>query len=305
MPPLSLTAIILTFNEELHIERAIDSVAALAERVVVVDSFSTDRTVEIARGLGAEVVQRPFINQGEQFQWALDTLETSSDWILRLDADEYLEPDLADEIEARLPSLPAKITGVEMPRKVLFQGQWIRHGGYYPLHFLRMWRTGAGHIEQRWMDEHAVLLRGTSVRFRGNFVDENLKDITWWTDKHNRFTTRQMVDFINLEHPLFPRDQTMVNDCNGQARWKRFLRNAVYGRAPLYLRAVLYFFQRYILKLGFLDGWKGFVFHVLQGFWNMMLIDVKIGEARTFITDHGVEAFKAHLRSRHGIDVNG
>lgn len=305
MPPLSLTAIILTFNEEIHIERAIASVAALVERVVIVDSFSTDRTVEIARGLGAEVVQRPFINQGEQFQWALDTLEIASDWVLRLDADEYLEPDLADEIEARLPSLSAEITGVEMPRKVLFQGRWIRHGGYYPLHFLRMWRTGAGHIEQRWMDEHAVLVRGRSVRFRGNFVDENLKDITWWTEKHNRFTTRQMVDYINLEHPLFPRDQTMVNDSNGQARWKRFLRNAVYGKAPLYLRAVLYFLQRYILKLGFLDGRKGFVFHVLQGFWNMMLIDVKIGEARAFIADHGVEAFKAHLRSRHGIDVNG
>lgn len=305
MPPLSLTAIILTFNEEVHIGRAIASLAALAERVVIVDSFSTDRTVEIARGLGAEVVQRPFINQGEQFQWALDTLDIASDWVFRLDADEYLEPDLADEIEARLPSLSAEITGIEMPRKVLFQGQWIRHGGYYPLHFLRMWRTGAGHIEQRWMDEHAVLVRGTSVRFHSNFVDENLKDITWWTEKHNRFTTRQMVDFINLEHPLFPRDQTMVNDSNEQARWKRFLRNAVYGKAPLYIRAVLYFFQRYVLKLGFLDGRKGFVFHVLQGFWNMMLIDVKIGEARRFIADHGVEAFKAHLRSRHGIDVNG
>ncbi len=302
-PPLSLTVVILTFNEEIHIARCIESVRAIAERIVVVDSFSTDRTAEIARSLGAEVVGRAFKHQADQFQWALDTQAITTAWTLRLDADEYLEPALAEELADRLPKLPAAIAGVRMKRKVIFRGRWIRWGGYYPAIFLRVWRTGSARIEQRWMDEHVVLTRGEAVLFRHDFVDANLNDITWWTDKHNRFATRQMVDFINLEHRLFPLDQGVGSVPAGQASFKRFMRNKVFARTPLYLRAVLYYFQRYVLRLGFLDGRQGFVFHFLQGFWNWMLVDAKIEEARAFIAANGVEAFKAHLKQRHNIDV--
>lgn len=301
--PLSLTVVILTYNEEPHIARCIDSVRAIAERIVVVDSFSTDRTAEIARGLGAGVVERAFKHQADQFQWALDTQAIKTAWTLRLDADEYLEPGLAAELRARLPTLPEGVTGVRMKRKVVFRGRWIRWGGYYPAVFLRLWRTGAARIEQRWMDEHVVLTRGEAILFAHDFVDANLNDITWWTEKHNRFATRQMVDFINLEHRLFPLDHGVGEAAGGQASVKRFLRNKVFARTPLYLRAVLYYLQRYVLRLGFLDGRQGFVFHFLQGFWNWMLVDAKIDEARAFIALHGVDAFKRHLKERHNIDV--
>jgi len=300
---LSITVIILTFNEEIHIERCIANVAPLAARIIVVDSFSSDRTVEIAKRLGAEVTQRAFKHQADQFQWALDNCRLATDWVLRLDADEYIEPALAKEISERLPSLPETVTGVRLRRKVIFRDRWIRRGGYYPAIFLRLWRTGAACIEQRWMDEYAVLAWGESVTLAANFVDHNLRDINWWVDKHNRYATRQMVDFINREVGLFPIDETMEHRAYSQARWKRFLRNRVFAKTPLYLRSVLYFFYRYVLRVGFLDGKQGFLFHAFQGFWYFLLIDAKIEEARTFIRDHGVEAFRRRLVEHYKIDL--
>ena len=303
MAPASLTLIILTFNEEMHLDRCIASAKEIAERIVVVDSYSTDSTVDIAHKAGAEVLQRKFKNQADQFQWALDTLEITSDWILRLDADEYLEPKLREEIATRLAGLERDITGVRMKRKVYFRGRWIKWGGYYPSVFLRLWRTGAARVEQRFMDEHTVLTHGKTIQFDYDFVDENLRDITWWTEKHNGFTTRHMVDFLSLEYPLFKVDHGMEQDEREQASFRRFLRNKVFGRTPLYLRGMLYFIYRYFFRLGILDGRQGFVFHFLQGCWKWMLVDAKIEEAKTFIEAHGVEAFKDHLRERHNIEV--
>jgi len=300
----SITAIILTLDEEIHIEGCIQRIAPLVERIVVVDSFSSDRTVEIARRLGADVHQRAFKHQADQFQWAQENCAISTDWVLRLDADEYLEQPLIDEIRERLDFLSEEVTGIDFKRKVIFKGRWIRFGGYYSTILTRMWRAGAARYEQRWMDEKVVLTRGRSVLLSGgDLVDENLKDIGWWTEKHNRYATRQMVDFINLEYGLFPIDEAVDRRAHAQARRIRFLRNRVFARAPLYWRSVLYFIYRYFMRLGFLDGRRGFVWHFLQGFWYFVLIDAKIDEARKFITENGIEAFRERLVREHHISL--
>ena len=302
--PISLTAIVLTFNEEIHIERCLGNLKGLVARIVVVDSFSTDRTVELARALRAEVVQRPFKHQANQFQWALDTCGIATNWVLRLDADEYFEPAALVEIRARLATLPADVTGIDMKRKFMFMGRWIKWGGYYPTILTRIWRTGAAHVEQRWMDEHIVLSRGRAVMLEtGGLVDDNLSGVDAWMAKHNRYATRQMVDFINREHHLFAIDETIEKQGHAQSRWKRFLRNRVFGKAPLYVRSLSYFFYRYFLRLGFLDGRQGFVFHTLHAFAYFLLIDAKIDEARKLIAEQGVEAFREHLARRHGIAI--
>jgi glycosyltransferase involved in cell wall biosynthesis len=301
-PSAAVTAVILTYQEATHIRRCIERVKPVATRIVVVDSFSTDGTVEIARELGAEVLQNPFVNHAHQFQWGIDNAGIDEGWILRIDADEYLEPPLIEEINERLATLPERTTAIEMRRKVFFQGRWIRWGGYYPIVLTRLWRVGAARIEQRWMDEHIVVEHGeTLLLMRGDLVDDNLQDITWWTDKHNGYTTKQMIEFISLEHPELGLTRPQEGALNRAAKLKRFLRKGLYARAPLYLRALLYFVQRYFLRLGFLDGREGFVFHSLQGFWNFLLMDVKIGEARRFIAAQGIDAFRQHLASRHGI----
>lgn len=300
---LPVTVIILTFNERIHIERCISRIAPHVERVFVVDSFSADDTVEIARRLGAEVVQRRFITQSEQVQWAQDTLPISSEWVLRLDADEYLEPGLIAALRSDLCRLEPEVTGLELKLKVVFKGHFLRWGGYYRTWLTRMWRRGAGRYDARWMDEKISLQHGVSRRLTGgDLVDENLNGITWWTEKHNRYATRQMVDFIDLEYGITEYGRTAASKAaNAHNRWKRFLRNTVYRGAPLYLRCVLYFVYRYVVMLGFLDGKHGFIWHSLQGFWFFMLTDVKIEEARAFIAAHGVEAFKAQLSAEHNI----
>ena len=301
---LSITAIVLTFDEEIHIARCIERLRPLVERIVVVDSFSTDRTVEIARQMGVEVLQRSWKNPADQLNWALETIDVATDWILRLDCDEYLEPGLQTALRQRLGGLPNAVTGVEFKLKVIFRGRFIRFGGYYRTWLPRLWRRGAARIEQRWMDERAVLTEGRSIRLLGgDLVDASLKDIDWWTTKHNRYATLHMVDFVSREFGLAPVDRAIETGAMGQGRLKRFLRNRVYGRAPLYLRAVLYFLQRYFLRLGFLDGRRGFVWHFLQGFWLFVLIDAKIDEARTMIRREGPQAFQAWLRARHGVEL--
>jgi glycosyltransferase involved in cell wall biosynthesis len=298
----SITAIILSFNEEVHIARCIERLWPVVQRIVVIDSFSTDRTVEIARSLGAEVLQNVFRNHAAQFQWGVDHAQVTTDWTIRIDCDEYLEDGLIDAIVSQVPSLSQDVTACTFKLKVIFRGKFIRWGGCYRTILTRLWRTGVGHIEQRWMDERIVTTHGVHHRLQGgDLVDENLKDITWWTDKHNSYATKHMIDFISLEQPLFPVDARIQADVNGTAKWKRFLRNIVYGGAPLYLRAVLYFFQRYFLRLGFLDGRNGFAWHFLQGFWLFVLMDAKVDEARQFIDEHGLDAFKQHLVERFGI----
>ena len=300
--PLPITAIILSFNEEIHIGRCIERLTGLVERIVVIDSFSTDRTVEIARGLGAEVLQNAWRGHADQFDWGMRNANVTSAWTMRIDCDEYLEPGLQAALRAQLPALGDDITGVNFKLKVIFKGKFIRWGGYYKTILTRLWRTGVGSIERRWMDEKIVLAHGRHhLMGGGDLVDESLKDIGWWTAKHNHYATLQMIDFINLEHDLFPVDQRIRGGDNEQARWKRFLRNKVYAGAPLYTRAVLYFFQRYFLRLGFLDGRMGFLWHFMQGFWFFMLMDAKVDEARRFIAEHGRDAFPAYLADRYGI----
>jgi glycosyltransferase involved in cell wall biosynthesis len=295
---LPITLILLSYNEEIHLERCLSRIAPWMSRVVVIDSFSTDATVEIAEKHGAEVIQHKFKNHADQFRFGLQAAAPTTDWVMRIDCDEYFEESAFEALAALLPSLPAEVTGVNVRRKLIFREQWIKHGRYYPVILLRLWRNGAAEMEQRWMDEHMVLTRGRAVLLEGgDLVDHNLAGLDAWTAKHNRYATLAMVDAINREHPLFQEDRRMES-ASGAARRNRFLKNSVYGRAPLYLRALMLFLYRYIFRLGFLDGRIGFAFHTLHGFWVFMLIDAKIDEARDVIRLHGLEAFKQSLRAQ-------
>lgn len=274
-----LTCVILTFNEEKHIARCLDAIASFAERVVVVDSFSTDRTVEIARAHGAEVLQTRFVNYATQFQWALDHAGVTTPWVMRLDADEVIEPDLAEEIRRRLPELGPDVAGVNLKRKHVFMGRWIRHGGRYPLILLRIWRAGQGRIENRWMDEHMIVWGGGTVTFHGGFADVNLNDLTFFTDKHNKYATREAIDVLGRKYALAPVDRDLNQDsASPQAAIKRWMKENVYNRLPFWCGPLGYFLYRYVVQLGFLDGRSGLIYHFLQGFWYRFLVGAKIVE---------------------------
>lgn len=281
-----LATIILTHNEERHIARAIRSVQPFCREVVVVDSGSTDRTVEIATSLGAVVLTNPFISQAVQFQWALDHAPITSGWIMRLDADEVVEPDLAARIGAELGGLPPDVVGVKLARKHIFMGRFIRHGGRYPLVLLRIWRRGRGRVEQRWMDEHIVVSGGRTVTFAGGFADVNLFDLTFFTDKHNRYATREAVEVLNQRYGLFETDRALTaSSASLQASFKRGVKERLYNKLPFWMGPLFYFLYRYFIQLGFLDGREGLIYHVLQGFWYRFLVAAKVVEYDAALRD--------------------
>ncbi len=274
-----LTVVILTFNEERHLARALASIAPLAPRVFIVDSQSTDRTVEIAETNGATVLQHRFVNQARQFQWALDHAPIETPWVMRLDADEVVSPALADEIAAKLPGLPAGVAGVNLKRRHIWMGRWVRHGGRYPLVLLRIWRRGQGRVEDRWMDEHMWATGGSTVTFDHDFADENLNDLTYFVDKHNKYATREAIEIINQRRGLFGRDTGVTaRGTSWRTASKHWIKDKLYNRVPFTLAAPLYFFWRYVCQLGFLDGRTGLVYHALQGGWYRFLVGAKVLE---------------------------
>jgi len=298
---MKLTVIILTHNEQIHIERCLRSLRPIASRLFVVDSFSADNTVEIARSLGAEVVQREWKNYADQFQWAIENCNVQSGWLMRMDADEYLEPEAQKELQDVLAQTSDEIDGIYLKRKVYFEGQWIRHGGFYPHTLLRIWRAGNGRIEQRWMDEHMVLPPGAkTITLTGQLVDDNLKGITFWINKHNWYASREAVDLLNNKYPLFERDERIKQMNDPQAKWKRLIKERVYSKLPAGMRAVLYFIYRYFLMLGFLDGKKGFFWHFMQGFWYRLLVDIKILEIEGR-SQGDIKKMRQILRDEHSI----
>lgn len=274
-----LSVVILTHNEAMHISRALESVRGIAVKVFVIDSGSSDGTVQIAEKNGATVLHHPFVNYAQQFQWALDNAPISTRWVMRLDADEIIEPDLAAVIARELPTLPADVAGVNLDRKHIFMGRWVRHGGRYPLRLLRIWRHGQGRIEDRWMDEHMVVWGGRTVNFKGGFADHNVNDLTFFTNKHNKYATREAIDVLNQRLGLFARDEALNSEsASWQASAKRWAKERVYNRLPFTLSATLYFLWRYIFQLGFLDGRSGLVYHFLQGYWYRFLVGAKLME---------------------------
>jgi glycosyltransferase involved in cell wall biosynthesis len=273
----SISAIILTFNEELHIERCIRELHGVVDDIYIVDSGSTDNTVSLAEGLGAKVYYNKWINYSSQLNWGINNLPINTQWVLRIDCDEYLTNELKNELSLKLPNISEDINGIYIKRRVIFMGKWIKHGGYYPFNMLRIWRRNKAYCEQQWMDEHMKLYEGKSLNFKNDFYDSNLNNLTWWTEKHNNYSLREMFDLLNLKYGFSEYDNVKPKILGSQEERKRWLKYR-FSKTPLFIRPFVYFIYRYFFKLGFLDGKEGLIWHFLQGFWYRFLVDSKIFE---------------------------
>lgn len=272
-----ISVIILTFNEEKHIARCIKSLSTFTDKVFIVDSGSTDKTVEIAKGLGAEVIVNQWVNYATQFNFGIENNPFKTKWLMRMDSDEYVLPELSDEINQKLAFTLEEISGMYIKRRVIFFEKWIKHGAFYPMWLMRIWRNGHGICEESWMDEHIKLFQGNVIHLEKDLVDHNLNNITWWTQKHNLYTIREVIDILNIKYNF--RDFVAVEPklFGTQEERKRYLK-VKYASVPLFTRPIFYFIYRYFLRLGFIDGKQGLMWHFLQGFWYRFLIDVKIYE---------------------------
>lgn len=296
---LDLSVVILTYNEEIHIRRCVENILPIVKAIFVVDSFSTDKTVEIAKSLGGTVFQNTWPgNQALQFNWALDNLPIQTKWVLRLDADEYLTPELLHELEFKLNKIEDNITGIIFKRRHIFLNKWIKRGTY-PVKLLRLFQYKKAFCEQRWMDEHIQLTGGVAVEFSYDFVDYNLNDLTWWTTKHNGYAIREAIDLLDIE--LNFSDSRKENELTGQAAVKR-KRKLSYSKQPLFVRSFAYFVYRYIFKLGFTEGKEGFLWHFLQGWWYRTLVDAKIFEIKK-ACGNDKEKIAAYIREHYHYEL--
>jgi len=252
---VKLSVVLITHNEERNLGRTLESVKPLVAdgrgEIIVVDSGSTDRTVEISETYGAKVFLEEWKGFAAQKNSALD--KASGDWILSLDADEEVEPTLAEEIghyilgrarESTQDGVPNRtialiattITGLWIPRKNHFLGRWIKHGGYWPDRKLRLFRRGAARFENRLVHED-VKLEGQAHELNGALLHHSYPTVSDYIEHMNRYSTLG-AEMVVAKGPVH---FTAIN---------------------LTLRPLATFIYNYLLRLGFLDGKPGFLLHV-------------------------------------------
>lgn len=298
---LDITVIILTLNEEIHIRRCLENVHQFARKVYVVDCYSQDQTVRIAQELGAEVVSHKWPgNQADQFNWALDNLKIETAWILRLDADEYLLPELVAELREKLPAMPENVSALSLSRARTFYGKILHHGIVNDVKIVRIFRRGRARYEKRLMDEHLSILSGRTIEMTHQFVDDNRIPIGQFIEKHNGYATREAALLLDAEYQLT--DVGQLPKDHGEEVEKKRAQKAKYARMPLFWRAFGYFIYRYILKMGFLDGKEGFLWDFLQGWWYRTLVDAKIFEIKKACGDDK-EKIRAYLDTVYHIKL--
>jgi len=272
----SVAVIVLTYNEENNLSNCLKSIVGFTDNIFIVDSGSTDKTLQIARSFGVNVTYHPFENYAKQRNWALQNLPITTDWVLNIDADHRLTAELKENIQLHLEKgVPNDINGFLASRRTMFMGKWIKYGGHYPTYHAVMFRTGFGKCEEKLYDQH-FLVTGKTLKLKGDIIDLITESLTTFTDRHNKWSSLEAQQQISPEH----NDSTIKGSLTGnpiQAR--RYVKN-IYEKFPLFVRPLIYFIVRYFFRLGFLDGRRGLIFHFLQCFWFRFLIDAKIFENR-------------------------
>jgi len=275
---IPVTLLVTTRNEELNIEKCLRSARGVVDQIIVLDSESSDATVAISQAY-AEVVTLaydhtriiPWI-----YQWGLDHLAIRNDWVLILEADQELTPELNAELHHLFAQQPAK-NGYYIRRRQVFRGKALRFGGYGSKLMLKLFRRSSGELDPTETDTR-VYVKGETGRLKSSIIEHNLKedDILFYLQKHLRyadvfareeFQRRQEGLHWKLQPRLFGTPDERVI-------WMK----RVYFRLPLYLRPFLYFFYRYIVLLGILDGKVGGAFHFLQAFWFRLVWDMRLEE---------------------------
>lgn len=269
-----MTAIILTKNEEANIERCINSINGWVKRIIVVDSGSTDKTVAIAKKLGADIfVHEPFVDYAKQFNWAIDNTNINTNWIFRIDADECVTPSLRNEIILECEKhAKDNVSGFMMRYKIFFMGKFLRYGGAYPFLKITIFKRGKGRFEDRSMGEHIVLSEGRCINLTEDCEHYDFKSLNAFIDKHNWYATREVEDYYAI------RNGRVNATLEGKPEVMKKLRDGFYYRLPKYYRAKLYYWYKFYVKLGFLDGEAGRIWAFIQSYFYRFVVDAKIHE---------------------------
>lgn len=271
--------IVLTFNEEQHLPRLLHSIEKLNAPLFILDSGSTDQTLEIAANFNATVKYNAFENHPKQWDFALKNFDVQTPWIIGLDADQIVTPELFEQLQNFKNEDHLNVNGIYFNRKNFFKGKWIRFGGYYPKYLLKMFRTGIGFSDTNENMDHRFVVPGqTLIWKKGHILEENLKEneISFWINKHNRYS--DLVAEEEIERMLALRSQTIKPKLFGDPYQRMAFLKRIWWQLPRFFRPFIYFGYRMTFQLGILDGKTGILFHFLQGFWFRIIVDVKIEE---------------------------
>jgi glycosyltransferase involved in cell wall biosynthesis len=271
--------IIITYNEEVHLPRLLESINSLDAQIFILDSGSTDKTLEIVEQYGATFLQHQFENHPKQWDYALKDFPVKTPWVICLDADQVVTPELKNRLSNFNDEAYSGINGIYFNRKNFFKGRWIRHGGYYPFYLLKMFRYNIGYSDINENMDHRFIVPGKLEIWKdGIILEENLKEnnISFWIDKHNRYS--DLVAQEEVERMMQMRSQTIQPRFWGTPDERTAWRKQLWWKLPRYVRPAIYFTQRIIFQLGILDGRTGIIFHFLQGFWFRLIVDIKIDE---------------------------
>lgn len=301
---LDLSVIILTYNEEIHIRRCLENITPIAKDIFIIDSFSTDKTFDIAKEYPqVQILQNKWENNhAKQFNWGLVNAPICTQWVLRLDADEYLLPELVKELQEKLPLISQDVNGIIFNRRHIFMDKWMKRG-IYPVKLLRVFRYGKGMCEQRLMDEHIQLTEGRAVEFEHDFCDHNLNNLSWFCHKHVNYAIREAVDLLDIELDLTGAAETDENKQISKQAQKKRMKKHQYAKQPLFWRSFAYFCYRYFLKGACLDGKVGFIWTFLQGWWYRTLVDAKIFEIKG-ICGNNKDKIRSYLKAQYNISLD-
>jgi len=272
---LPLSVLVPTLDEELNLPDCLDSLQ-WADEVFVVDSFSKDRTLEIARARGAHVVQHAFESYSRQKNWALDNLPFRNEWVLIVDADERVTPELRCEVEQVLASNTAAFEGYYVNRRFIFLGTWVRHAGWYPSWNLRLFRHRLGRYDDREVHEHIVLNGGVGY-LRNDLLHFDKRGLEAYIARHNHYSTLEAAARLKAERNTADRARLPVSLLASPVQRKRFVRERIWPSVPF--KPLALFVYMYVLRRGFLDGRAGLalcVFHAFQEF----MVGLKLAELR-------------------------
>jgi glycosyltransferase involved in cell wall biosynthesis len=278
---INFSFIILAYNEEIHLPRLLESIHSLGASTYVLDSGSTDKTMEICQEFNVQVKQYTFENHPKQWHAALNTFPVQTPWVICLDADQIVTPELLALLKAFDPQDYENVNGIYFNRKNFFKGKWLKYGGYYPKYLLKMFRYGVGYSDLNENMDHRFVVPGkTAIWKQGHILEENLKEneISFWIAKHNRYSDLVAEEEIQRLNAL--RRQTICPRFWGSPDERIAWLKNIWWKMPLMIRPFIYFFYRYFIQLGILDGRRGFIFHFLQAFWFRLLVDIKMMEFR-------------------------
>jgi glycosyltransferase involved in cell wall biosynthesis len=275
-----VSVLMLTLNEELNLANSLENLTQWADDVYIVDSFSTDGTVELAKKYDVQIYQHEFEGHAKQWMWGLLNLPFKHEWVFIHDPDHKTTPELQAELRRLFEQgVPSDVNGIYVKRRNIFRGKWIKHGGYYPKYMLKIFRRHLARFDENEFD-YRVYIPGKTLQLKSDIIEENLKEdnVTFWIDKHNRFAVKQAREEILRCEPQI--DWLTNPSFFGSPDQRTLRRKAIWYRMPLYIRPFLYFFYRFIFRLGFLDGKQGIIFHFLHAFWYRLIVDIKIDEMR-------------------------